>query len=115
MTIPTFIDSATRQATRAFLERVAGQYDLAEAFLYGSRARGTQRPDSDADVAVVLRGAHEQRLATVQNLSGIAFDVMLDTGILIQPVPIWEDEWAEPQHFSNPALIANIRKEGVRL
>ena len=28
---------------------------VAAAYLYGSRARGTARPDSDADVAVLLR------------------------------------------------------------
>ncbi len=26
-----------------------------------------------------------------------------------------EDEWEHPERFSNPALIENIRREGVRL
>jgi len=42
----------TRQAMQAFVERVAEQYPMSRAILFGSRARGTERPDSDADVAV---------------------------------------------------------------
>ncbi|MDP2811428.1 MAG: hypothetical protein Q8O34_14890 [Rhodocyclaceae bacterium] len=30
-------------------------------------------------------------------------------------LPIWEDEWAHPDHYSNPHLLANIAKEGIRL
>ena len=48
-------------------------------------------------------------------LAGIAFDVMLETGILVSPLPLWEDELRHPERFSNPALIANIKREGLRL
>jgi len=44
-----------------------------------------------------------------------AFDVLLETGIRIQPLPIWEDEWANPEQYANPALLKNIAREGVRL
>jgi predicted nucleotidyltransferase len=40
---------------------------MAGAIVYGSRARGTHRPDSDADVAVLLRGEH-QRFLTAKPL-----------------------------------------------
>ena len=46
------IDPGTEDAVKRFLGRIAGRYDMAGALLYGSRARGTHRPDSDADVAV---------------------------------------------------------------
>ena len=109
------IDADTQKATTAFLGRLAGRYSLADVVLYGSRARQTHRPDSDADLAVILRAPHERRFDTVRALSGIAFDVMLETGIRIQPVPLWEEEWLHPECFSNPELIENIRKDGVRL
>jgi predicted nucleotidyltransferase len=38
-------------------EALAGRDDLAAAWLFGSRARGTERPGSDVDVAVLLRDA----------------------------------------------------------
>jgi hypothetical protein len=48
-------------------------------------------------------------------MSGVAFDVMLETGIPIQALPLWEVEFDHPHRFKNPALIANIRREGRRL
>ena len=48
-------------------------------------------------------------------MAGIAFDVMLETGVLIDPRPLWEDELKRPETFSNPALIENIKREGLRL
>jgi hypothetical protein len=38
-----------------------------------------------------------------------------ETGIRIQPLPIWEEEWAHPEAYSNPRLLQNIEREGVRL
>lgn len=66
MTNSRHIDKATQTATRAFIQRIAGQYDLAEVIFYGSRARQTHRPDSDADLATILRGAHGN--PTLRNL-----------------------------------------------
>lgn len=46
---------------------------------------------------------------------GKSYDVLLETGIRIQPLPIWEEEWAQPEAYSNPRLLDSIRREGVRL
>ncbi len=97
------------------MERIAGQYEMAGAILFGSRTRGTHRPDSDADVAVLLRGEHQRFLPTKLAMADVAFDVLLETGIRIQPLPVWEDEWEHPESYSNPRLLANIANEGVRL
>jgi hypothetical protein len=37
---------------------------------------------------------------------------LLDTGVLIQPVPVRQDQWDHPERHSNPRLLANIRREG---
>jgi len=50
------LDADTEHAVRAFLAKAARQYDVTGAILFGSRARHGYRPDSDADVAVLLRG-----------------------------------------------------------
>jgi hypothetical protein len=42
-------------------------------------------------------------------------DVLLETGLIIQPLPIWEDEWEHPAHHPNPRLIENVRREGAPL
>lgn len=109
------LDPATDFAARAFLERVREHFDVAEAILFGSRARGDFSPDSDADVAVLLRGTPGKFLPTKLEMSDIAYDVLLDTGIRVQALPIWEAEWASPEKYSNPRLLTNIRRDGVRL
>jgi predicted nucleotidyltransferase len=109
------LDPDTERAVRAFLRKAAGQYDVTGAFLFGSRARRGHRPDSDADVAVLLRGRPGRFAATKLAMADLAYDVLLETGIRIQPLPVWEEEWVHPETYSNPRLLHNIRREGVRL
>lgn len=109
------LDPATERAVRAFLERVSAEFDVTGAILYGSRARGQHHPDSDADVAVLLGGEHQRFLTTKLAMADEAFDVLLETGINISPLPVWLDEWKHPERHSNPALLQNITREGIRL
>ncbi|RXM22358.1 nucleotidyltransferase [Citrobacter sp. AAK_AS5] len=48
-------------------------------------------------------------------MDDIAYDVLLETGIRVQPLPVWEEEWAHPERYSNPRLLKNIAREGARL
>jgi uncharacterized protein len=109
------IDHDTERAVRRFLALLAPGYDMAGAILFGSRARGTYRPDSDADVAVLLTGERQRALPTTLAMADVAYDVLLETGINISPLPVWVDDWAHPDRFSNPALLSNIAREGIRL
>ena len=109
------IDAQTEEAVRAFIQKVAAQYDLAGVILFGSRARKSHRPDSDADVAVLLRGCPGRFVTTKLAMADLAYDVLLETGIRIQPLPIWEEEWEHPETYSNPRLLRNIEREGIRL
>lgn len=83
--------------------------------LFGSQARGNAHAGSDTDVAVLLGGAPGDFVATKLALDDVAYDVLLDCGIHIQPLPIWEGEWAHPERYSNPRLLENIAREGFTL
>ena len=111
----TTLNADTERAARAFIAKVASGHDLAGAILFGSRARGDHRPESDADIAVLLRGCRGNFLDTKLALADIAYDVLLETGVLIQPLPIWEDEWEHPERYAYAALLRNIDRDGVRL
>ena len=104
-----------REAVLAFSKKVAGQFDAVQLILFGSRARGDHHPQSDADVAVILRGQSEDFVEAKLSMAGLAFEVLVETGVLIQALPIWESEWANPTGYSNPALLQNITREGVVL
>lgn len=109
------LDTETEHAARAFVDRVSAKFAVAGAIVFGSRARHSHRPDSDADIAILLRGPRGPFLGTKLALADIAFDVLLETGVLIQPLPVWEDDWKHPERHSNPELLRNIHHEGVAL
>jgi predicted nucleotidyltransferase len=103
------------RALRNFSARVAKRFGSATFLIYGSRARGEGRPTSDVDVAVLFGAPSGRRLEVALEMADIAFDVFLDTGLLIEPVPLWQDEWENPEHFANPSFIKNVRRDAVRL
>jgi hypothetical protein len=35
--------------------------------------------------------------------------------LYISPLPIWTDEWAHPDAWSNPDLLRHIAREGIPL
>ena len=109
------VDADTARAASVFVERVAAQFPVSGAILFGSRARGSHRPDSDADIAVLLRGRRGEFVDTKLAMADIAYEVLLETGVHIQPLPIWEDEWEHPESYSNPRLLQNIGDTGIRL
>jgi uncharacterized protein len=108
-------DSATLGAVTAFVTQAKKRFPVRSALLFGSRARGHFRPDSDADVAVLLTGPHSPFLDIKLELADIAYDVLLETGIRIQPLPVWEEEWEHPETYTNPRLLQNIAREGIAL
>ena len=109
------LDRQTEDAVRRFLSLIATRYDMAGAILFGSRARGSHDPDSDADLAVLLNGEHQKQLSATLDMADTAYDILLETGINISPLPVWLDQWEHPETFSNPSLLHNIAREGIRL
>ena len=109
------MDTATARAVHAFMRRLEGHYRVHEAILFGSRARRDHGPVSDADLAIVLEETHGNRSAAVKDMAAVAFHVMLETGIMVEAMPFWREEFEQPDSYVNPALIRNILREGVRL
>jgi uncharacterized protein len=115
VTVRQLPDAQTQHAAKIFLEKIASRHPFHEALLFGSRARDTHTTDSDADIAVVLKGPNRDRADAVKSMAAIAFHVMLETGVMVEALPLWLDEIEDPESFSNPALIRNILREGIRL
>ncbi|WP_179401912.1 nucleotidyltransferase domain-containing protein [Burkholderia guangdongensis] len=109
------IDAATAHAADLFLKQISGRYAVQRAILFGSRARHEYTEESDADIAVILPDEHRRRIDVALDMAGVAFDVLLETGILVEALPLWANEIEHPEQFSNPALIESIRREGIPL
>jgi antitoxin ChpS len=109
------IDAETFEAAGAFLAAARRAFPVSGALLFGSRARQESCAESDADIAVFLSGAVGSFVKTKLALADIAYDVLLEKGVLIQPLPIWEQEWRSPDSYPNPQLLANIKRDGIPL
>lgn len=109
-----FLDPDTESAVRTFLARLPAELRLQYAILYGSRARGEDRPDSDADLALILaEGEGDWQL--VGSLAELAYDVFLERGVLIQSVPISLRHWLNPERFPRPGFLRNVARDGIVL
>lgn len=107
------IDTKTKHAIKVFLDMLHASYSVHQSILFGSRARHTHSIESDADIAIILNGEKGQRSSVAMDMAGISFRAMLETGILVDALPLWQSEMEKPELFSNPALIENIQREGV--
>ena len=54
-------------------------------------------------------------VAAVKDMAAIAFHVMMETGVMVEALPLWADDLEHPGTFHNPRLLEHIRREGVRL
>jgi predicted nucleotidyltransferase len=91
---------------RAELEQHYGDR-LQAVLLYGSRARGEARPDSDWDVAVILKDYDGSR-AERHRLADLAFDLMVESGKVLSLLPLAPGELEKRTLF-----IHNLRQEAV--
>lgn len=57
-------------------------------------------------IAILLRGNAGPFMITKFAMDDVAYDVLLDTGIRIQPLPIWQTEWGHPEDYSSPDLLS---------
>src|SRR5215469_13060624 len=93
---------------RAALDEAYGSR-IERVVLFGSRARGDARPDSDYDVAVFLRnldnfGQEAGRIAAIET------DILYDTGAVINAIPFEAGSYQE-----RTGLMGELRREGLDL
>jgi uncharacterized protein len=78
--------------------------------LFGSRARGDAREDSDYDVAVFLRDMGD-RMTEMDCLAGVSTDILYDMGEFIHAMPYRAGFYNDPRE----PLMHEIRAEGIDL
>jgi uncharacterized protein len=79
-----------------------------------ARAREEHRPDSDADVALILHERGDDGM-TLMMLAELAYYAYFDTGIMVQPVTIAIEDWLNPSGFPRPGFLRNVAREGIIL
>jgi predicted nucleotidyltransferase len=87
-------DAALDEALAHFAAAVEAHYGarLHGIWLFGSRARGDHRVDSDVDIAVVLEEP-ANILAELRQMGDISFPLEVETGAFFQMIPILRKTW----------------------
>src|ERR1700722_2528222 len=101
-------DDPTLARFRAALAEVYGAR-LERIVLYGSRARGDARPDSDYDVAVFLRDM-DDRGRELYRLADVGTEVLYGGGGVINALPYSSGAYRE-----RTPLMHEIRRDGIDL
>jgi predicted nucleotidyltransferase len=80
-----------------------------QVILYGSRARGDAGPNSDYDLAVVLRG-YRGGWTEVESLADLQWDLLVELGADLSALPLSKHDFE-----GGSALVSEIRRDGVAL
>ncbi len=100
-----------QKALQKFVEAVKKKHGdkIQKITLFGSYARGEDSKDSDIDVLVVTT---EKRFEMQKELSGIAVDILLETGVYISAKAVSTEEYNFMKEI-NTGFYQNIVREGV--
>ncbi|MGY2050609.1 nucleotidyltransferase domain-containing protein [Methylobacterium sp. JK268] len=106
------IDPGADPVLTRFRRTVADLYGdrLDRLVLFGSRARGDCRPDSDYDVAVFLRDMPD-RWTEMKRLADLSTDLLDETGEFIHAMPYRAEVYGD----ARMPLMHEIRREGIDL
>lgn len=86
---------------------------LVAVYLFSSRARGDHRPDSDADVAVFLKGEFPDPFDVEREIVEDGHDLLIERGLYIQPWAFEERVLTDPEWARLPGLRQSVFRDGV--
>jgi len=113
----TLAECAQLSATeRTLLERFAAQAkevlrdNLVSIILFGSRARGEARPDSDVDLLLAVKDLNRASQG-LDDLDDVVLDLLLEYGLLLALIPVDAAQFARQERL----LYRFASREGVRI
>lgn len=101
------IDPVLQEVKRRLVARYGDRLD--RVVLFGSRARGDHRDDSDYDIAVFLHDLNGNWPES-ERLAGLSWEIWQDTNAVLSMKPFAPDAWHE-----DTLLMRHIHRDGMEL
>ncbi len=98
------------KALQAVVGRIVSAVSPVSIYLFGSRARGDHRPDSDFDLLVVTQQSDGEAGSDYDRV----YAPVLGTGVGCDVVPCREDDFNR-EALSSSGLVREVLTHGVRL
>lgn len=93
-------------------EVVYSNSPLSEIYLYGSRARGNARKQSDWDILILLNTPKVNFELEKQFIDAL-YEIEIETGEVISPLVYSKTEWNKKHSFT--PLYENINRDGIKI
>lgn len=84
----------------------------ASAILFGSRARGDNREDSDVDLLILL-DKDIMKYEDESRITNPLYDFEFNNGVMISPIVMTQKAWEETKYKTT--LYDEVAKDGIRL
>lgn len=109
-----FLTPRERRAALEFVRRVRARVpaELVRAFVFGSKARGEARPDSDVDVLLVFARLPPDREPQAGMAEEIGEEVAAESGI---PVQTWSVSLVDLERGNRTPMLVDALNDGVPL
>ncbi len=104
----------TRKETilRRIKEVIINIAPQSEVYLYGSRARGNAKKQSDWDILILLH-IPKVNFELEKKFIDMLYEIEIETGEIISPLVYSKTDWIQKHSYT--ALYDNISKEGIRI
>jgi predicted nucleotidyltransferase len=101
----------TRNISRLIKQKVSELDPQAEVILYGSRARGDERIDSDWDILILIEDHSD--IYTERKFRNKLYDLELEIGESFSVFVYSKKDWHKKQYIT--PFYQNVSREGLRI
>lgn len=107
----TSLTKSETKAVDAFLKKLDDLYagQIYQVILYGSKARGDSKRDSDVDLLVLLNSDAQLGRG---NILRLAARTSLDFDVLLSVIVMTQDHWERHEGLS---MYANVQQDGLQI
>ena len=107
------MNAEQRLALGAYIDRVQAHYGprLHDIIVFGSRARGDHKAESDVDLAIILRDDDWRFWSEKFVIADFSYEALMDADLVVQGWPVALTAWQSPNGHPQQRLIEAMKRD----